>query len=1090
MLHNYTNLSFFTFSQMKKYKFLVFALAAAPLAATAATPLWMRDVRISPDGRTIAFTYKGDIWTVPSEGGKASRLTATDNYESTPVWSPDSRQIAFASDRHGNFDVFVVDAAGGTPLRLTANSASEIPQAFTPDGKKVVYSAAIQAPVSSAIFPTGRMTQVYEVPAGGGAPRQILATPAQMISYTGKDGSFLYQDLKGFEDEWRKHHTSSVTRDIWLYDAKTKKHRNLTDRPGEDRNPVFAGDRFYFLSERLPGKSINVYEASLANPSDARQITSFKTHPVRFLSRSDNGTLAFGYDGEIYTMTPGGKPAKVAVDIVADYTEPVEKTSVSGLSSAAPSPDGKSMAFVSRGDVFVTSVEYKTTRQVTDTPETEGMVAWSPDGKCLYYTSERDGIYNIYKAELARPDEELNFENATSFTETPMFKPDGHERYAPDISPDGKKMAFILDRNRLAVMDLKSSNVRVLTDGHTNPQRSGPFSFIWSPDSRWIVLEGVDRRHEPYSDVMLLNVESGNMTNLTNSGYFDESPRFVLDGNAILFLSERFGMRNHASWGSMYDAMLMFLNQEAYDKFRLSEEDFALQKELEKKAKKDEKKDDDKKDKKDDADKDDSKDIKVELDGIEDRLVRLTPMSSDMSDAIISGDNLYYITTAPNGRQLWKIDLRKDEHRMVQKVSGVRAFASDKKGDNLFLLGSSLSKLSPKTDKITPITYSGTRTIDHAAEREAMYDKMVREERERFYVKDMHGVDWDAMTKSYRRFLPHINNNYDYAEMLSELLGELNVSHTGGRYSSFGSSQADRTASLGLLYDMAYTGNGAKVAEVLPKGPFGKASSKMTPGSVITAINGRNVTSDADYTTLLTDLSGKKTLVAFTSPSGEKVEEVVVPISSGRHAAMMYDRWVKGRAAYVDSVSHGRLGYVHISSMDDDSFRKIYADALGKYNDREGLVVDIRWNGGGRLHEDVEVFLTGKKYLTQEIRGVETCDMPSRRWNKPSVMVMCEADYSNAHGTPWVYKHQGIGKLVGMPVPGTMTSVNWVTMQDPTMVYGIPVIGYRTDEGTFLENSQLEPDIKVANTPETVVLGRDLQLDAAVESLLKDIDKK
>ena len=164
--------------------------------------------------------------------------------------------------------------------------------------------------------------------------------------------------------------------------------------------------------------------------------------------------------------------------------------------------------------------------------------------------------------------------------------------------------------------------------------------------------------------------------------------------------------------------------------------------------------------------------------------------------------------------------------------------------------------------------------------------------------------------------------------------------------------------------------------------------------------------------------------------------------------------------------------------------------ALGKYNDRDGIVIDIRWNGGGRLHEDLEVFFTGQKYLTQVIRGVEACDMPSRRWNKPSIMVMSEACYSNAHGSPWVYKHQGIGKLVGAPVPGTMTSVNWVTMQDPTLIFGIPVIGYRTAEGTYLENSQLEPDIKVLNTPETIVKGEDTQLRTAVETLLRDLPAK
>ena len=205
---------------------------------------------------------------------------------------------------------------------------------------------------------------------------------------------------------------------------------------------------------------------------------------------------------------------------------------------------------------------------------------------------------------------------------------------------------------------------------------------------------------------------------------------------------------------------------------------------------------------------------------------------------------------------------------------------------------------------------------------------------------------------------------------------------------------------------------------------------------------------------------------------------------------LLYARWVKQRAADVDKWSNGRLGYVHIESMGDDSFRSVYSDILGKYNNREGIVIDTRFNGGGRLHEDIEILFSGKKYFTQVVRGREACDMPSRRWNKPSIMVQCEANYSNAHGTPWVYSHQKIAKLVGMPVPGTMTSVSWETLQDPTLVFGIPVIGYRLPDGSYLENSQLEPDIKVANSPETVVKGEDTQLKAAVDELLKEIDGK
>lgn len=206
--------------------------------------------------------------------------------------------------------------------------------------------------------------------------------------------------------------------------------------------------------------------------------------------------------------------------------------------------------------------------------------------------------------------------------------------------------------------------------------------------------------------------------------------------------------------------------------------------------------------------------------------------------------------------------------------------------------------------------------------------------------------------------------------------------------------------------------------------------------------------------------------------------------------SLLYKRWIKTEAEKVEKLSGGRLGYVHLKSMDDASFRDAYSDMLGKYNLKDGVIIDTRWNGGGRLHEDIEILVSGEKYLTQVTRGVESCDMPSRRWNKPTIMITCEANYSNAHGTPWVYQHQKLGKVVGAPVPGTMTTVNWVSTQDPTIVYGIPVIGYLQSNGEYLENTQLEPDVPVLNTPAEVVKGEDAQLKTAVEELLKQIDKK
>ena len=1092
---------------------LSFALAAVSVGYAAVTPLWMRDARISPDGSEIVFCYKGDIYKVSAQGGTAVQLTTQASYEANPVWSPDGEQIAFASDRNGNFDLFIMSADGGAARRLTYHSASEIPSTFTPDGKYVLFSASIQDPATSALFPTSAMTELYRVPVEGGNTEQVLGTPAEWVCFDKAGSNFLYQDRKGFEDEWRKHHTSSIARDIWLYDTQTGEHTNLTNRDGEDRNPVYApdGKSVYFLSERNGG-SFNVYSFPLNAPQQVKPVTTFRTHPVRFLSVSDKGTLCYAYDGELYTQLPNSRPQKVKVELVRDDDKDIASFRFSqGATSACVSPDGKQVAFIVRGDVFVTSTDYPTTKQITNTPAGESGLSFAPDNRTLVYASERTGNWQLYMAKITRK-EDPNFPNATLIEEEVLLPSKTVERRYPQYSPDGKEIAFIEDRNRLMVLNLETKKVRQVTDGSTWYNTGGGFDYEWSPDGKWFTLEFIGNRHDPYSDIGIVSAQGGAITNLTNSGYMSGSPRWVLDGNAVLFQTERYGMRAHASWGSQQDVMLVFLNQDAYDRYRLSKEDFELLKEFEKEQKKakekDEKKKNEKKkdagkDKKKDGDKDgdngksdkdkeSKKEIVVELKGIEDRIVRLTPNSSDLGSAIVSkdGENLYYFSAFEGGYDLWKMNLREKETKRLHKLNTGWVSLSMDKGGNIFLLGSrNMQKMDAKSDALKPISYQAEMKMDLAAEREAMFDHVYKQQQKRFYNLNMHGVNWDEMSAAYRKFLPHIDNNYDFAELLSEWLGELNVSHTGGRY--FANGKGDVTSNLGLLFDWEYRGKGMRIAEVIEKGPFDHSRTKVKEGCIIEKINGQEISQENDITVLLNNKAGKKTLISLYDPqSKERWEEVVMPISGGRLNGLLYNRWVKQRAAEVEKWSNGRLGYVHIQSMGDGSFRTVYSDILGKYNNCEGIVIDTRFNGGGRLHEDIEILFSGQKYFTQVVRGREACDMPSRRWNKPSIMLQCEANYSNAHGTPWVYKHRNIGKLIGMPVPGTMTSVSWETLQDPSLVFGIPIVGYRLADGSYLENSQLEPDIKVANSPETVVKGEDIQLKAAVDELLKEIDSK
>jgi len=1086
---------------MNRKLMLLGVMATVVAGASAVEPMWVRDVKLSPAGDKVAFEYKGDIYSVPTAGGKAMRLTDGISYDCRPVWSPDGKGIAYSSDRNGGTDIYYMGADGSNPVRLTFNSVAETPEAFTADGKSVIFSAVIQDPVSSVLAPVRCNSELYTVPVTGGHISQLLPTPAANVELVPGSDMIVFEDVKGNEDKWRKRHTSSVTRDIWAWQPSSNTFTNLTNRPGEDRNPAPSADgkTLYFLSER-DGGSFNVYSMPVSGKGNVTRLTDFTTHPVRFLSVAANGLLAFTYNGELYTMKPGTKPAKLSID-VTDPGEQEETTiRFSRADESVVSPDGKQVAFTNRGEVFVTSVEFPSIKQVTHTPAGESQLSWGKNGRELYYTSYRTGRLSIYRAAISRK-EDPNFSNATLIKEEALFPDDGVERSCPVVSPDGKKLAFVKDRNIMCVMDLATKSVKVLSPEPVNNYRNGALAMVWSPDSRWIAIESMNPLHEPYTDIAIVNAHDGRIIPVTESGYFDQGPRWSSDGEALLFASERYGMRNHASWGSQYDVMMAFLTKDAYDRYRLSEEDFALLKEVEKEQKNssDKKKDVGKKGKKDkktkkekdgDASESEEKVINIDFDGLEDRIVRLTPNSSQIADFILSkdGETLYYLSAFEGGYDLWKKDLRKGDVSLEKKLdAGYVNIQTDKDG-NIFLAGSSVRKFDPKTKSLKSVSMSGSMKMNLAKEREFMLDYVENEARERFLLPEM-PVDWDMYVKNYRRFLPHISHNADFAALLSELLGELNVSHSGGRY--YGPGAKDATASLGLLYDLNYNGDGLKVSEIVEGGPFDRATTHMKAGDIITAINGVSVKADEDWTKLFNNILRRKTLVAFTNPAtGETSEEVVLPITTAAMNNLLYERWVKGREAAVDSLSGGRLGYVHIRSMDDGSFRDVYSKLLGKYVGKEGIVIDTRWNGGGRLHEDIEVLFSGDKYLTQEIHGRKSSEMPSRRWNKPSIMVIGEANYSNAHGTPWVYKHKNLGKLVGMPVPGTMSSVNWIDLQDPSLLFGVPVVAFRTNEGNILENTQLEPDIKVANSPADIVKGVDAQIEIAVRTLLNDIDGK
>lgn len=621
-------------------------LSAAALlvtcAAAAMTPSWIRHNSISPDGKTLAFSYKGDIWTVPSTGGEAAQITSNQAYDSEPLWTRDSQNIIFTSHREGSKDIYLTSISGGVPKRLTALPGNETPLAVLEDGSILFswYNGSVESE-SYGDFPG--TAQLYRTDISGSAPSLVTSLPIMAMSVN-SDGSVIYEDYKGYEDPLRKHHTSSVTRDIWSYTpaagekgiSSQGSFTKLSDYRGEDRNPVFAadGDRFYYLSER-DGKCSNIYRSSLSDPKEAVRLTSETRNPVRFLSISDDGTLAYSCNGDLFTLREGGTPAKVNISLTRDESErELQKFSYSsGASSMAVSPDGKEVAMVIRGDVFVTSTDYRTTRRITNTPEQERNVDFSADGRELYYSSERNGHWGIYKTSLVRKEDKL-FTYAVQTREELVSTP-GETCFQPDVSPDGKWVAYYRNRTELVVKNIKSGKEKSLFKDINYSYSDGDQGFEWSPDSHYILCNWQADGGWNNSDVALIDIETGEITDLTRSGYSDSNFKWALGGKAMTWESDKNGYRSHGSWGAESDIYIMFFDGKAMTGFGRSKEqieiDNMLKSEKEVKAEK-------KEEKKDSLDKAKNKMEKLKLDlaSRDDRIKRLTPSSNMMGDHFLS----------------------------------------------------------------------------------------------------------------------------------------------------------------------------------------------------------------------------------------------------------------------------------------------------------------------------------------------------------------------------------------------------------------------------------------------------------------------
>lgn len=545
--------------------------------------------------------------------------------------------------------------------------------------------------------------------------------------------------------------------------------------------------------------------------------------------------------------------------------------------------------------------------------------------------------------------------------------------------------------------------------------------------------------------------------------------------------SDRHGFSSNLNSGTREDVYIMFFDGKAYHDFFRSKEEDELDKLL---------KEDGEKAKKDTTEKDKKvKPLKLDLEAIEDRTKRLTPITGPMGDHILSedGTKLYFAMRSDKSTALYCLNIKDGSLKQVQK-SFNGSFVTSANGKHVFVQsGLGISKFDTKSGTTKSVSFSGEYEYRPSEEREYIFEHCWKQVNEKFYDPGIHGVDWKAMHDNYVQFLPHIDNNFDFRELLSEMLGELNGSHTGARYRRL-LTAAPSSAHFGVLFDDSFKGPGLKIAELLPGSILAAEDPGIKAGDVIVAVNGREIPEGQTWYDALAIRSRQRMQLTVDKARGGKVEVNLKPGSSDND--LLYRRWVRQREEIVERLSGGRVGYVHVKGMDAGSFNEVYSTALGKYRDCDALIVDTRHNHGGWLHDDLVTFLGGRTYLEYAPRGQHIGFEPFNKWTKPSCVLMGEDNYSDACGFPYIYRTLGIGKLIGAPVPGTMTAVWWENQIDPTLVFGIPqvtVIGKAVD--SVLENYQIEPDILVYNDPESLLRGEDRQLETAVQEMMKEIGK-
>jgi Tol biopolymer transport system component len=1034
---------------------------------------------LSPGRSEIAFVSGGDIWTVPAGGGEARLLVSHPANESRPLYSPDGKRLAFVSSRTGNGDVYVLTFETGDLKRLTFDDASEQLDAWSRDGRMIYFSSTSRD--------IAGMNDLYRVNAEGGTPMQISADryASEYWAAPSPDGNAIAFTARGITASqwWRKGRSHLDQCEIWL--LRDAGYERFTDGGVKEMWPMWSADgkHIYFVSDR--GGTQNIWVKQIGGA--AKQVTKFKDGRVLWPNISYDGKqIVFERNFGIWKMDAGGNAVEVPITLRGAPAGPsVERLNAgSQLSEMALSPDGKKVAFVAHGEVYAASAkDGGDAARVTRTHSVESQIVWTPDSKKLAYVSDREGAFNIYIYDF------------TTASEQPLTRAVANN-FTPSFSLDGKTLAFIRDGRELRALDLETKQERLLATAYLDrPPLVSRRSIAWSPDNKWIAYLAVGER--AFTNVNVIPTTGGEsrpISFLANA--FSGSVSWSPDGKYILFNTTQRTEDGRLARIDLIPRTPKFREDQFRDLFKdqtpsspqrqeQRSEAPAAQTPATEKAK------------------DDKKPVEIVFDGIRQRLSFL-PVGVDAGSQTISPDGKWVLMTASaEGQQnlyIYSLDELSREPAVARQLTSTPGFKADAQftpdsKEVFYLQQGRINVVNLDTRQTRQVAVTAEMDVDFAREKMEVFHQAWSYLRDHFYDPNFHGVDWNSVRTTYEPLIAGSRTPDEMRRLVNLMVGELNASHLGISGPSTAATPQP-VGRLGLRFDrVEYEARGhLRISEVIALCPAA-ISGQIKIGDYLIAVDDARIERQTNLDELLANKVGRRVAlkIASTGDGADAREVAVQPVSQGTEKGLLYRQWVNERRAYVEKASNGRLGYVHMPDMSQNSLMQLYADLDTENHSREGVVVDVRNNNGGFVNAYAIDVFARRGYLTMTVRGYPSAPARSvlgqRALEKPTILVTNQHSLSDAEDFTEGYRALKLGKVVGEPTAGWIIYTWGATLIDGSS-FRLPRQKVQDSTGMVMELNPRQVDIRVVRPIGESYTGKDSQLDTAVNELLKQLGSR